>query len=39
MNDYVNEPDVPTLVALIVAVGMWGFLSCVAVLQLAALRV
>jgi hypothetical protein len=38
MNDHINEPDVASLVAFITLVGLWGFLSCAAVLQLAALR-
>ena len=38
MNEYLKEPDVPSLVTFIVLVGLWGFLSCGAVLQLAALR-
>jgi len=38
MNDYTKEPDVASLVAFITAVGLWGFLSCAVVLQLAALR-
>ena len=37
MNDYTKEPDVPSLVTLIAFVSLWGFLSCVAALQLAAL--
>jgi hypothetical protein len=37
MNDYANEPDVASLVALIAVIGVWGFLSCRVVLQLAAL--
>jgi hypothetical protein len=37
MNDYSKEPDVASLVAFITFVGLWGFLSCAVVLQLAAL--
>ena len=37
MNNYIDEPDVPSLVAFIAMVALWGFLSCSAVLHLAAL--
>ena len=37
MNDYVNTPDIPLQVALIVLVSMWGILSCVAALTFATL--
>jgi hypothetical protein len=37
MNDYTPEPDVASLVAFIAMVALWGFLSCSAVLRLAAL--
>jgi hypothetical protein len=38
MNDYLKEPDVASLMAFIAFVGLWGYLSCAVVLQLAALR-
>ena len=37
MDDYSRTPDVPSQLALMAFVSLWGFLSCVAALRLAAL--
>jgi hypothetical protein len=37
MDDYSNRPGVPSQLALMAFVSLWGFLSCAAALQLAAL--
>jgi hypothetical protein len=39
MDDYLNEPDVPSLVALIVFVSLWGVFTCAAALKFAALAI
>jgi hypothetical protein len=35
MDDYLNTPDVPSHIALIAIVGLWGALTCGAVLAFA----
>jgi hypothetical protein len=37
MNDYIDAPDIPLQVALIIFVTLWGALTCVAALRLSAL--
>ena len=38
MNDYNSKPDVPSQIALIAFVSLWGLLTCSAALQFAVLR-